>query len=60
MIDTVENYQFARKAAVSEELTNTEQADLSETLERFRASAKCKNSKPADRIMTAAQLASAA
>ena len=60
MIDTVENYQFARKAAVSEERTNAKQAALSATLERLRASAKCKNAELADRIMTAAELASEA
>ena len=54
MIDTVENYQFARKAAVSEELTNAKQAALSATLERFRASAKCKNAESADRIVMVA------
>ena len=54
MIDTVENYQFARKVAVSEERTNTKQADLSATLERFRADAKCKNAESADWIVTVA------
>ncbi len=54
MIDTVENHRLARKVAVSGERTNTKQADLSATLKRFRASAKCKNTEPADRIVTAA------
>lgn len=60
MIDTVESHRFARKVAVSEERTNTKQADPSATLERLRTSAKCKNAESADRIMTATKLASAA
>ena len=60
MIDSVENYQFAQKVAVSEERTNAKQVALSATLQRLRASAKCKNAESADRIVTAAELASAA
>ncbi len=60
MIDTVENYQLARKVAVTEERTNAKRVDLSATLERFRASAKCRNAQSAERIMTAAEFASAA